>query len=633
MKHHPLYDLLYKKLASSWQNLPDKPDETPESTLIALWGLAAGHIRANSETGAASLPPLDGDAADRLVSLIDRRLAGEPLAYLTGRQVFMGIEFLVSPGAMIPRKETEILARVAIDLAARMVAERGPIRVLDLCTGSGNLALVIASHVARSRVVGVDLAPEAVALAQANAVHLGLSERVHFFQGDLYSPFDHKESIGPFDLIVCNPPYISSARIDLLPGEIRDHEPRLALDGGPFGIRIIKRLIEETPRFLRPGSWICFEVGAGQGKSVTRMLKKLPAYSQVESFADSYGEVRVLGAQKSQKFARDALVLNPDHEIGQIVDLLQQTIRHRFGRKGAVVGISGGIDSSVVLSLCVQALGSQHVLGLLLPEKDSSPQSVILAHELADRFGVQTITEDITGALTALGCYRQRDEAVKRLVPEYEPGWAVRIALPGSLLEQETLNFFNLIVTDPQGNEIRKRLPPAEYAQIVAASNFKQRTRMSMLYYHAEMRSLCVVGTANKNEYELGFFVKHGDAGVDINPIIHLYKSQVYQLARHLDIPQSIQERIPTTDTYPGGGSQEEHFFRVPYEILDTVWLGYERNIPPSEIADILSLATHQVQRIIDDIIRKKRTTAFLRAEAVRLDTGLPGKQSNVDRF
>ena len=327
--------------------------------------------------------------------------------------------------------------------------------------------------------------------------------------------------------------------------------------------------------------------------------------------------------QESQKFSKDALALNPEHEIEQIVHLLQDTIHRRFGRKGAVVGISGGIDSSVVLSLCVRALGSPQVLGLLLPEKDSSPQSAVLAHELAGQLGVQTITEDITGALTALGCYRRRDEAVKRLVPEYEPGWAVRIALPGSLLEQDTLNFFYLIVTDPQGGEIRTRLPPAEYAQVVAASNFKQRTRMSMLYYHAEMRRMCVIGTANKNEYELGFFVKHGDAGVDINPIVHLYKSQVYQLAPCLDIPQSIQERIPTTDTYPGGGSQEEYFFRVPHEILDTVWLGYERNVPPGEIAKVLSLTTQQVQRIIDDIVRKKRTTAFLRAGAVRNDPGL----------
>lgn len=297
MEPNQLFIQLKQQLAKAWQTLPDKPDETPESTLTELWRLAAGQVQAQNEANAASLPPLESDFADRLVALIDRRLAGEPLAYLTGRQVFMGIEFLASPGAMIPRKETEILGRVALDLASRLVSERGLIRVLDLCTGSGNLALVIASHEASCQVVGVDLAPEAVELAQANAVRLGLSERVHFYQGDLFSPFDNRQSIEQYDLIVCNPPYISSARVDQLPAEIRDHEPRLALDGGPFGIRMIARLIDETPHFLRPASWICFEVGAGQGKSIATMLEKLPAYSQVRSFPDETGEIRVLSAK------------------------------------------------------------------------------------------------------------------------------------------------------------------------------------------------------------------------------------------------------------------------------------------------------------------------------------------------
>lgn len=332
----------------------------------------------------------------------------------------------------------------------------------------------------------------------------------------------------------------------------------------------------------------------------------------------------------NQKFSKDMLAIDPDEETRQITRLLQETIHHRFGRKGAVVGISGGVDSSVVLSLCVRALGPQHVVGLLLPEKDSSPQSAVLARGLAEKLGVQTITEDITDALIGLGCYRRRDEAVRRLVPEYEPGWGVRIALPGSLLDQDMLNFFYLIVTDPDGKETRKRLPPAEYAQIVAASNMKQRTRMSMLYYHAEMRGMCVVGTANKNEYELGFFVKYGDAAVDVNPIVHLFKTQVYQLARFLDIPDSIQVRVPTTDTYPGGGSQEEFFYRVPYDILDAIWFGHESSFPCDEIAEALALTPQQVQRVIDDIIRKKRTTNFLRAQVIKLDNRPGSDHSDV---
>ncbi len=298
MEPQSLYDHLHQKLAKSWQNQPDKPEETPESTLDALWRLAARQTPASQgNPQGAFLPPLEGEAADRLVSLVDRRLAGEPLAYLVGRQVFMGIEFLSSPKAMIPRKETELLGRVAVDLAHRLVQELGTIRVLDLCTGSGNLALAVARSEINCQVIGVDLSPEAVELAQENAHYLEMSERAYFYQGDLFEPFENRADSQLFHLIVCNPPYISSARVDLLPDEIRNHEPRMALDGGPFGIRILTRLIEQAPHFLYPGSWICFEVGAGQGNSIANMLRKRLAYCQVESFTNEDGEIRVLSAQ------------------------------------------------------------------------------------------------------------------------------------------------------------------------------------------------------------------------------------------------------------------------------------------------------------------------------------------------
>ena len=182
------------------------------------------------------------------------------------------------------------------------------------------------------------------------------------------------------------------------------------------------------------------------------------------------------------------------------------------------------------------------------------------------------------------------------------------------------MNVFRLAVTDPQGQEFSKRLPVHEFAQIVAASNFKQRMRMSMLYYHAELRNYAVIGTANKNEHALGFFVKYGDGGVDIQPIAHLYKTQVYQLAKYLNVPEEIRRRMPTTDTYPGGSTQEEFFYRVPFDILDTVWLGHERGLPPAEIALALDLSAEQVQRIIADIASKQRTTAYLRLPPLDVD-------------
>lgn len=322
-------------------------------------------------------------------------------------------------------------------------------------------------------------------------------------------------------------------------------------------------------------------------------------------------------------FDQNVLQLDPALEVERICAFLRETVHNQLRRRGAVIGISGGIDSSVVAALCARALGPERVTGLLLPEGESEPESARLAHLLAGQLGIQTITEDISGALAGAGCYTRRDEAIRRLFPQFEDGWKSKITLPGSLLDQETLNVFTLTVVSPTGDTLRARIPPVEFNQIMAASNFKQRTRMAMLYYHAEVRGAAVVGTANKNEHELGFFVKHGDGGVDLHAIAHLFKSQVYQLARYLNIPAEIQSRTPTSDTYSAGSSQEEFFFRLPFNILDTVWAGYERHVPAQDIASVLGLSVEQVERITTDISRKQRTTAYLRAAAPRLDPPL----------
>lgn len=315
----------------------------------------------------------------------------------------------------------------------------------------------------------------------------------------------------------------------------------------------------------------------------------------------------------SQAFDTHVLDLDVARESEHIVNVLRHDVHEKLRRQGAVVGISGGIDSSTVLALCARAFGPEHVIGVLLPERHSSPESATLAHMLADQYAVATVTEDVTDALEGLGCYRRLNEAIARVFPEYGPGWKAKIVLPGSLLEQQTLNIFSLAVTTPDGKEYSRRLPLAEYYQIVAASNFKQRTRMAMLYYHAELRNYAVVGTANKNENDLGFLVKYGDGGVDISPIRHLFKSQVYQLARYLGVPEAIAQRVPTSDTYSGGSTQEEFFFRLPFHILDVIWYGYERGIGNEEIASAMGLKIEQVERVIQDIRRKERTTAYLR--------------------
>lgn len=313
-------------------------------------------------------------------------------------------------------------------------------------------------------------------------------------------------------------------------------------------------------------------------------------------------------------FNRCVLDIDPATETDRIVQWLRENMRG-LRKTGAVLGISGGIDSSVCLALCVRAFGPERIIALMLPEKDSDPESETLARELASHYGVKPLLECITPVLDGFGCYPRRDEAIARVFPEYRPemGYKAKIVLPPNLLDEDTLNVFSLTVVSPDGKEQSKRLPPQEFSQIVAASNFKQRTRMAMFYYYAELHNYAVIGTPNKDEHDQGFFVKHGDGGVDLKPIVHLYKTQVYQLARYLDVPQVIQDRTPTSDTYSAPATQEEFFFRLPFEIMDLLSYAHDHQISAEEAAEALELTPVQVQRAYNDFTRKQRSTVYLR--------------------
>ena len=284
-------------------------------------------------------------------------------------------------------------------------------------------------------------------------------------------------------------------------------------------------------------------------------------------------------------------------------------------RRGAVVGISGGIDSAVVLALAVKAFGPERVVAVMMPDKDSDHISEVYARELAAKFGVEPLLEDITAALQGFDCYHRRDDAIRRVFPEFDAakGYKAKIVLPQDLLESNTLNVFSVTIIRPDGKQETKPLPSRDMLQIVAASNLKQRSRMSTLYYHAEAKQFAVLGTANKNEHDEGFFVKYGDGGVDIQVIAHLFKTQVYQLAKHLGVPESIQKRTPTTDTYSAPCDQQEFFYRLPFHVLDLLWYAKEQNVPKTEVAKVMGLNEVQVERAFDDIDRKIRTTEFLR--------------------
>ncbi|MDD5305001.1 MAG: NAD(+) synthase [Elusimicrobia bacterium] len=326
------------------------------------------------------------------------------------------------------------------------------------------------------------------------------------------------------------------------------------------------------------------------------------------------------------RFNQNIVEINPAVETDRIVGFLRRNVRGEMKRRGAVVGISGGIDSAVVLGLSVRAFGAANVTAVMMPDRDSDPISEKLARDLAARFGVEPLLEDITEALEGFRCYQRRDDAIRRVFPEYDAakGYKAKIVLPQDLLEAGTFNVYSVTVVAPGGREETRPLGPRELLEIVAASNLKQRSRMSVLYFHAEARQFAVIGTSNKNEHAQGFFVKHGDGGVDIQAIAHLFKTQVYQLSRHLGVPESIQRRTPTTDTYSAPCDQQEFFFRLPFSTLDPIWFARENSIPVPEVALCMGLPEVQIQRVFDDIEGKQRTTEYLRLSPPILDAAKP---------
>lgn len=320
------------------------------------------------------------------------------------------------------------------------------------------------------------------------------------------------------------------------------------------------------------------------------------------------------------QFSRDIIQLNNvEFVVEGICSKLREDVFHVLRRKGAIIGISGGIDSSVALALAVRALGAENLLGVMLPEKDSSPESRILAQNLADKFGVKTVVEDISLALEGFHCYSRRDEAVKRVIQDYNPATdKMKIGIPKNTSEKNLPPVFHITVVSVEGIVESKRLPINEYLQIVAASNFKQRSRMSMLYYYAELMHYAVIGTPNKHEYNQGFFVKNGDGAGDVMPIINLYKTQVFQLALHLGIPAEIIDRVPTTDTYSAEQTQEEFFYQLPFEEMDLLWYGWENNFPAKEVADTLGFTETMVMQDFKNFERKQKTTEYLRMAPIR---------------
>ncbi len=319
--------------------------------------------------------------------------------------------------------------------------------------------------------------------------------------------------------------------------------------------------------------------------------------------------------------AFSANVLDFDHEkeIARICEWMRASVMGTMKKRGLVIGLSGGIDSSVCLGLAVRALGKDKVFGIFMPEQASSGDSLSLGKLLAGAFGINAVTETLSTALEGAGCYARQNEAIRSVFPEYGEGWKCKITLP-SILESDRLNVYQLTVQSPSGETKTARMPLAPYLQIVAATNFKQRMRKMMEYYHGDRLNYAVVGTPNRLEYDQGFFVKQGDGAADIKPIAHLYKTQVYALARTLGVPDEICKRQPTTDTYSMPQSQEEFYFALPYDRMDLCLYGYNHQVPAKELAPAVGITEAQVERVYKDIVSKRRYSAYLHAAPMLIE-------------
>jgi NAD+ synthase len=310
-------------------------------------------------------------------------------------------------------------------------------------------------------------------------------------------------------------------------------------------------------------------------------------------------------------FSKELLILDAKAEVERITSALRRLMRNTLKRRGIVLGLSGGIDSSVTCALAVKAFGPQKVFGLHMPERHSADETLSLSTVISDHFKIESAHENISGILESVGFYQRYDATVKSVIPEYGTGWKSKIVTP-NVIDGAEFSLFSVVAQSPEGDIIKVRLPLKAYLEILAATNFKQRTRKMLEYYYADRLNYAVAGTPNRLEYDQGFFVKLGDGAADVKPIAHLYKTQVYQLAEYLGIPEEIRKRPPTTDTYSLPQGQDEFYFSLPYDRMDLCLYGKNNGYSAEDIAPVVNLTSEQVQKVFDDIAGKRKTTKYL---------------------
>lgn len=322
-------------------------------------------------------------------------------------------------------------------------------------------------------------------------------------------------------------------------------------------------------------------------------------------------------------FSASTLDIDVAAEAARIEAALRAQLRNVVRKRGLVLGLSGGIDSSVCAALAARAIGPHNVFCLYMPENDSDPESLRLGKSVASAFGLHGEVENIGPTLEAMGCYSRRDAFIREVAPDYGPGWTSKVVI-ASALSTAGYNISSLVVRSPDGETRRRRLTAPAYLGIVAATNMKQRTRKQLEYFHADRLNYAVIGTPNRLEYDQGFFVKNGDGAADVKPIAHLYKSQVYQLAEYLGVPEEVRRRPPTTDTYSLAQTQEEFYFALPYQKMDLCLYGLNNAVPAVEVGAAVSLSAQQVSLVWADIAAKRKVARYLHLPPQLVTTASP---------
>jgi NAD+ synthase len=309
---------------------------------------------------------------------------------------------------------------------------------------------------------------------------------------------------------------------------------------------------------------------------------------------------------------------NIETKINEVTKFIKNEVFEIYQKKGIVIGLSGGIDSAITAALSTKSIGSEKILGLILPEKESDVNSKNLALQIAEKYNIDTETIDITNILESFGVYENKEKIVKEKFPNYNEKCKYRVVVPSKLENNIGMPFLEIL--DDENILHKLKISSFDFLNLTAATSIKHRVRMTMLYNYAEKNNFTVVGTTNKTEYLQGYFVKYGDGGSDIEPLVHLYKTQIYQIANFLKLPEEIINQDASPDVWSFKTSDEEFFYAVPYNIVDLILYGREKNLSINEIIKFSNLESEKIEKLIQFQNQKQNKSQTMREKPHSID-------------